>query len=73
VLAVKLNASDYVQGGLSEEDALDQVRMIAELKTDGGRTSVDIIEVSGGDYENPGAFRGFFLFLALCRYWAPCP
>lgn len=54
MLGVKLNASDYVQGGLTEDDALEQVRVIAGLQTDNGQTSVDFIEVSGGDYETPG-------------------
>jgi len=53
-MALKLNASDYVKGGLTEEDALEQVRVIAGLKTSDGRTCVDMIEVSGGDYETPG-------------------
>ena len=53
LLAIKLNASDYVKGGLTEEDALEQVRLIAGLKTSDGRTCVDMIEVSGGDYETP--------------------
>ncbi|SGY50389.1 BQ5605_C001g00880 [Microbotryum silenes-dioicae] len=46
-LGIKLNSSDYVKGGLTEEDALDHVRWIAEH---GG---VDFIEISGGTYENP--------------------
>lgn len=45
-LGIKLNSSDYVQGGLTEKDALDNVRWIAEH---GG---VDFIEISGGTYEN---------------------
>jgi len=52
-VALKLNASDYVKGGLTEEDALEQVRLIAGLKTSDERTCVDLIEVSGGDYETP--------------------
>lgn len=53
VVAVKLNAADYVKGGLSEAEALSHVRTIASWATEknGG---VDIIEVSGGDYENVG-------------------
>ncbi|GAA5908252.1 hypothetical protein JCM6882_006783 [Rhodosporidiobolus microsporus] len=46
-LGVKLNASDYVKGGLTEQDALDNVKWIAEH---GG---VDFVEISGGSYESP--------------------
>ncbi|GAA5928505.1 uncharacterized protein JCM15063_003896 [Sporobolomyces koalae] len=47
VLGVKLNASDYIRGGLTEEDALDNVRWLTEH---GG---FDFIEISGGSYEAP--------------------
>ncbi|GAA6049656.1 hypothetical protein JCM3770_005055 [Rhodotorula araucariae] len=46
-LGVKLNCSDFVKGGLTEQDALDNVKWIAEH---GG---VDFIEISGGSYESP--------------------
>ncbi|GAA5935721.1 hypothetical protein JCM10213_003671 [Rhodosporidiobolus nylandii] len=46
-VGVKLNSSDYVKGGLTEQDALDNIKSIAEH---GG---VDFIEISGGSYENP--------------------
>lgn len=46
-VGVKLNSSDYVQGGLTEEDALMNVKWLAEH---GG---VDFVEISGGNYENP--------------------
>ncbi|PWY98479.1 FMN-linked oxidoreductase [Testicularia cyperi] len=47
LVGVKLNSSDYVQGGLSEDDALQNVKWLAEH---GG---VDFVEISGGNYENP--------------------
>lgn len=47
VVGVKLNSSDYVEGGLTEDDALRNVEMLAES----GR--VDFVEISGGNYENP--------------------
>ena len=56
ILALKLNASDYVKGGLTEDNALEQIRMIVGWKTSDGRTCVDMIEVSGGDYETPGEY-----------------
>lgn len=46
VLAIKLNAADYVEGGMTEDQSLDHVRMIASWRI------FDIIEISGGDYEN---------------------
>lgn len=49
-----------MKGGLGEEDALNQVRDLAMLSYEGEdgcrRKSVDMIEVSGGDYETPGAY-----------------
>ncbi|MEM8973794.1 MAG: NADH:flavin oxidoreductase/NADH oxidase family protein [Pseudomonadota bacterium] len=46
-IGIKLNATDHLEGGLTEEDALEVVRALDE-------TSVDLIDVSGGTYF-PGA------------------
>ncbi|MGI9606702.1 MAG: oxidoreductase [Acidimicrobiales bacterium] len=46
-IGVKLNSSDQLEGGLSEDDALVVVELI-------GRESVDLIDISGGTYF-PGA------------------
>ena len=46
-IAVKLNCSDQLEGGLGERDALEVVRAL-------DRTSVDLIDFSGGTYF-PGA------------------
>lgn len=46
-IAVKLNASDQLEGGLGETDALEVVTAL-------GKTSVDLIDISGGTYF-PGA------------------
>ncbi|SCA55972.1 Oxidoreductase FAD/FMN-binding protein [Candidatus Terasakiella magnetica] len=46
-IALKLNSSDQLEGGLSEEEALDVVGALEE-------TSVDLIDISGGTYF-PGA------------------
>ncbi len=46
-IGIKLNASDQLQGGLSEEDALKVVAALNE-------TSLDLIDISGGTYF-PGA------------------
>ncbi|KIS70713.1 uncharacterized protein UMAG_01869 [Mycosarcoma maydis] len=54
IIGVKLNSSDYVQGGLTEDDALLNVKWLAD--TD----KVDFVEISGGNYENPSfAMSGF--------------
>lgn len=46
-IAVKLNSSDQLEGGLAEQDALEVVAAL-------DRTSVDLIDISGGTYF-PGA------------------
>lgn len=46
-VAVKLNSSDQLQGGLEQEDALKVVAALAD-------TSLDLIDISGGTYF-PGA------------------
>ncbi|KAE8190363.1 hypothetical protein A4X06_0g6485 [Tilletia controversa] len=52
LIGVKLNSSDYIAGGLTEEDALENVRMLASHAR-----LVDFVEISGGNYENP-SFMG---------------
>lgn len=60
ILGVKLNAADYLDSEIfdqrvadtkraQEDRALDHVKEIASWRL------IDFIEVSGGDYENPGA------------------
>jgi 2,4-dienoyl-CoA reductase-like NADH-dependent reductase (Old Yellow Enzyme family) len=59
ILSIKLSAADYktadssTQASLSEgeSNALEHILAMAQW---GG---VDIIEISGGDYENPGNFN----------------
>ena len=46
-IAVKLNSTDKLQGGFSQEDAL---QVVAALD----KTSIDLIDISGGTYF-PGA------------------
>ncbi|TKY87278.1 hypothetical protein EX895_003955 [Sporisorium graminicola] len=54
LVGVKLNSSDYVQGGLTEDDALLNIKWLAETG------SVDFVEISGGNYENPSfVMEGF--------------
>ena len=58
-VSVKLNSSDFVRGGLSEEESLEVVRSL-------GVAGCDLIEISGGTYEKPmmmlgrGERGGFF-------------
>ena len=49
-VGVKLNSADYSTGGLTEDEAQDQIRWITEH---GG---IDFIEISGGTYEAPTMF-----------------
>ncbi|KAF4564679.1 hypothetical protein EYR36_002617 [Pleurotus pulmonarius] len=47
IVGIKLNAGDYATSG-SEDCALEHVRKLVASRL------VDFIEISGGDYENPG-------------------
>jgi 2,4-dienoyl-CoA reductase-like NADH-dependent reductase (Old Yellow Enzyme family) len=51
IVGVKVNAADYVNGGLTEDQALGHIRQISEWDM------VDSIEISGGDYETPDFSR----------------
>ncbi len=46
-IGIKINSTDQLEGGLTEDDALEAVRLIDQ-------TSIDLIEISGGTYF-PGA------------------
>lgn len=48
-IAIKMNSTDGIEGGLMPEDALEMVRVLDQ-------TSVDLIEISGGTYF-PGVKR----------------
>ena len=45
-IGVKLNSSDFQQGGFSQEDCVQVVRWL-------GEDGVDLLELSGGSYEQP--------------------
>lgn len=49
-VGVKMNSADFSTGGLTEDEAQDQIRWINEH---GG---IDFIEISGGTYEAPAMF-----------------
>ena len=48
-VAVKLNSSDFRRGGFTEDDAEQVVGLLVE-------EGVDLVEVSGGTYEDPALF-----------------
>ena len=50
-LAVKINSADFQRGGFSEEDSLEVVRWL-----DG--EGIDLLEISGGNYESPALLLG---------------
>lgn len=67
-IATKLNSSDQLEGGLSQEDALEVVKALDQ-------TSIDLIDISGGTYfpgaksASDGAGKGpyFFEFAEVAR------
>ena len=50
-IAVKLNSSDFVQGGFTLDESVQVVRWL-------GDAGVDLLEVSGGTYEQLEFFKG---------------
>jgi 2,4-dienoyl-CoA reductase-like NADH-dependent reductase (Old Yellow Enzyme family) len=46
-IAIRINSSDQLEGGLTQNDALEVIRLL-------DRTSIDLIDISGGTYF-PGA------------------
>ncbi|KIJ36725.1 hypothetical protein M422DRAFT_260818 [Sphaerobolus stellatus SS14] len=46
IIGVKLNAGDYTAGDMTEDEAMGHIRRLCGL-------SLDFIEISGGNYENP--------------------
>ena len=47
IVGIKLNAADYLSGRLTEAEVASHIELLAQ-------NGIDFIEVSGGDYENPG-------------------
>ncbi len=50
IVAVKLNSSDFQKGGFSHEDSIAVARMLEA-------EHVDLVEISGGNFETPVAYR----------------
>jgi len=48
-ISVKLNSADFQRGGFTEEESLEVVQMLESL-------GVDLLEISGGTYENVAFF-----------------
>jgi 2,4-dienoyl-CoA reductase-like NADH-dependent reductase (Old Yellow Enzyme family) len=45
-IGIKLNSADFMKGGFTEEDSMQVVKTLADA-------GIDLIEISGGTYENP--------------------
>ena len=45
-IGIKLNSADFMKGGFTEEDSMHVVKTLADA-------GIDLIEISGGSYENP--------------------
>jgi 2,4-dienoyl-CoA reductase-like NADH-dependent reductase (Old Yellow Enzyme family) len=45
-IGIKLNSADFMKGGFNEEDSMQVVKTLADA-------GIDLIEISGGTYENP--------------------
>ncbi len=45
-IGVKINSADFQRGGFTEDDSLKVITMLSEV-------GIDLIEISGGTYENP--------------------
>jgi 2,4-dienoyl-CoA reductase-like NADH-dependent reductase (Old Yellow Enzyme family) len=50
-ISVKLNSSDFQQGGFTEADSLKVVKLLADAR-------IDLLEISGGTYEKATFFLG---------------
>jgi len=49
LLSVKLNSADFQRGGFAEDDSLEVIGMLE---------NIDLLEISGGNYESPEMFTG---------------
>ena len=50
-VGIKLNSADFQRGGFTEEESLGVIETLADL-------SIDLVEISGGNYENPAMAKG---------------
>lgn len=45
-IGIKLNSADFQRGGFTEEESMEVLQKMSEI-------GIDLIEISGGNYENP--------------------
>lgn len=45
-IGIKLNSADFMKGGFTEDDSMEVVKTLSKV-------GIDLIEISGGSYENP--------------------
>lgn len=50
-ISVKMNSSDFQKGGLGHDESVEVVKELAEM-------GFDLVELSGGSYEDPVLFNG---------------
>jgi len=50
-IAIKINSADFLRGGFSEEESLKVIRFLCN-------EGIDLIEISGGNYERPAMING---------------
>ena len=50
-ISIKINSADFQHGGFSEEESLDVIRLL-------DKEGIDLIEISGGNYESPVMIMG---------------
>ncbi|MCC5889206.1 MAG: NADH:flavin oxidoreductase/NADH oxidase family protein [Alkalibacterium sp.] len=49
-IGLKLNISDFTEGGFNEKESLTVMKKMSDL-------GIDLIEISGGNYDNPKMFK----------------
>lgn len=50
-VGIKLNSADFQKGGFTEEESLEVIETLSNL-------GIDLVEISGGNYENPAMAQG---------------
>ena len=50
-IGIKLNSADFQQGGFSEEESMQVMKKMEDI-------GIDLIEISGGNYESPKMMQG---------------
>lgn len=50
-VGIKLNSADFQRGGFTEEESLEVIDALVAL-------GIDLVEISGGNYENPAMAKG---------------